>query len=128
MTDLSVCAICGSPAQFTDSAPGANPVSYCTYDLPQHMRVQAAAGELTLMSGQTKAALLEEARDKEIEGRSTMNKGDLATAVAVAAALELEPMVVPELTEMSDAVAPTADTLVHAAEADEPVKKAPRRR
>ena len=127
-TNLSKCAICGAPAQFTDSAPGANPVSYCTHDLPRHMQAQAAAGELTLVSGQTKSALLEEARDKDIEGRSTMNKDELATAVAVAEATQLEPAADPEPTEMSDAVAAPPDELVDAAADVEPPKKAVRRR
>lgn len=97
--DLSVCGICGQEAQFTDNAPGANPVSYCSTDLPPHLRPAAELGQLPLLGDDTKAQLLEEAKDFDIEGRTTMTKAQLQTAVAAARATRLQaerqPIVLP---------------------------------
>lgn len=82
--DLTKCAICGQDALFTDNSPGANPVSYCTNDLPAHMATLAAAGQMPLASDDTKAELLEQAAELDIEGRSSMTKAQLQTAVAAA--------------------------------------------
>jgi hypothetical protein len=109
-TDLSLCGICGQPAQFTDAAPGATPVSYCTSDLPAHFKTAAAAGQMPLHADAvTKAELQEEARELEIEGRSKMDKEHLASAVALAHASEL-PAAVEEPTSMTDA--PTSDEVL----------------
>jgi len=86
--NLSVCSICGLPALFTEADPGANPVSYCTGDLPAHLAPRAAAGQLPLRSSAPKAALLEQAKELDIDGRTTMSKGELEVAVAAAAAEE----------------------------------------
>lgn len=105
--NLGVCAICAGTPQFTDSAPGANPVSYCSGCLPVHMQVQAAAGQMALQ-GVPLAELRVEARELEIEGRSSMKKEELAVAVSEAvAADELPEPVEAEPTEMTDA--PTSD-------------------
>lgn len=105
--DLSLCAICSDPAQFTDAAPGANPVSYCTRDLPAHMQTAAAAGQMPLdASATTVTELREEAAELEIEGRSKMDKEHLASAVSLAHAVDLE-QPVEEPTSMTDA--PTSD-------------------
>lgn len=82
--DLTKCAICGQDATFTDASPGANPVSYCTNDLPAHLATVAAAGQMPLATDDTKAELLEQAAELEIEGRSGMTKAQLQTAVAAA--------------------------------------------
>lgn len=82
--DLSKCAICRQDALFTDNSPGANPVSYCTNDLPAHLAPLAAAGQMPLASDDTKAELLEQAAELDIEGRSSMTKAQLQTAVAAA--------------------------------------------
>lgn len=86
--DLSTCAICGEPAQFTEADPGANPVSYCARHLPEHLRARAEAGQLPLQDGATKDALYERAQELDIEGRSDMTKAQLQTAVAAAEATE----------------------------------------
>lgn len=86
--DLSTCAICGEPALFTDSDPGANPVSYCSKHLPEHLATRAAAGQMPLKAGATKTALEEQARELDIEGRSTMSKTELEAAVAGAVAAQ----------------------------------------
>lgn len=127
--NLGLCSICGGDAQFTDKDPGAYPVSYCAGDLPQHLRERAAAGQLTLVTDETKTRLLEQARDLEIEGRTTMDKEQLEAAVAAAHASKLNAEQVVEVTTMSDA--PESEQVVvqdHAveAEADEP-RKTPRR-
>jgi hypothetical protein len=127
--NLGLCSICGQPAQFTDADPGANPVSYCARDLPVHLGVRAAAGQLPLQ-GATKTELLDQARDLNIDGRSNMSKDELAAAVSAAAAddghAEVEP------TEMSDATPDPAPAIaevsdVEAPAVDEP-KKAARRK
>lgn len=87
--DLSTCAICGEPAQFTDADPGANPVSYDARHLPEHLRTRAEAGQLPLKDGSTKDDLMEKAQRFDIEGRSTMTKAQLQTAVAAAEATEM---------------------------------------
>ena len=87
--DLSKCAVCGGPAQFTDADPGANPVSYDSTHLPEHFRARAAAGQLPLQSGATVTELREEARELDIEGRSSLVTSELETAVSAAHATEL---------------------------------------
>lgn len=86
--DLSLCAVCGEPAQFTDADPGANPVSYDARHLPEHLRGRAEAGQMPLQDGSTMDELYEKAQQFDIEGRSTMTKTQLQTAVAAATATE----------------------------------------
>lgn len=104
--NLGVCAICAGDAQFTDASPGANPVSYCGGDLPAHMQTAAAAGQMPLV-GVTLTELREDARELDIEGRSSMNKEELAAAVGETAAERLPEPVAVDPIEMSDA--PTSD-------------------
>lgn len=86
--NLSDCAICGESAMYTDADPGANPVSYCSRHLPDHLRGRAEAGQLPLQDGATKDELYEEAQRLDIDGRSTMTKAELQTAVAAAKTTE----------------------------------------
>lgn len=89
--NLALCGICGGQAEFTEADPGANPVSYCSRDLPAHLQVRAAAGQLPLAPGATTVAELQaEARELDIEGRSSMDKGELLEAVNEAKAEQLE--------------------------------------
>lgn len=104
--DLSKCTICGGEALFTDSDPGANPVSYDAQHLPQHLRDRAAAGQLGLQGVHKRGELEDKARELDIEGRSKMGKDQLASAVAKAQAAEADlPRAEPN-TEMSDAPPP----------------------
>lgn len=82
--DLSQCSICGRDATFTDADPGANPVSYCTSDVPAHLRARAEAGQLPLQTDDTLEELKAAAKKLDIEGRSSMNKTQLQAAVAAA--------------------------------------------
>ena len=102
-SDLSICAICAGEAAFTDSDPGALPVSYCTTDLPAHLRERAAAGQLPLKADVKKRGLLEDARELDVEGRSSMGKDELAVEVSKVRAEELPPAPVVEPTALSDA-------------------------
>lgn len=105
--NLGACAICGDSPQFTDSAPGANPVSYCSCCLPVHMQTAAAAGQMPLQGAVTVPQLQEAARELDIDGRSSMKKEELSAAVNEAVADALPEPVVEDPVEMSDA--PTSD-------------------
>lgn len=103
-SDLSICSICGGEAAFTDNDPGALPVSYCSADLPAHLRERAAAGQLPLRDDTRKRGLLEDARELDVEGRSSMGKEELAIEVSKARAADLtNPADVVEPGTMSDA-------------------------
>lgn len=104
--DLSVCAICGDTALFTDSDPGANWVSYCARDLPAHLRDRAANGQLGLKAPVSRKELEQDARELDIEGRSKMGKDLLASAVAHAQADQLETVEATDPAVMSDAPPP----------------------
>lgn len=88
--DLSLCGICGAQAEFTEADPGANPVSYCARHLPTHLQTRAAAGQLPLApAATTVVALQAEARELDVEGRSSMDKEELLAAVNEAKAEQL---------------------------------------
>ena len=89
MSDLSKCGVCGGDAQFTDADPGANPVSYDAKHLPEHFRGRAEAGQMPLQDGSTVDDLQKKAKKLDIEGRSTMTKAQLQTAVAASKATEM---------------------------------------
>lgn len=46
--DPKLCSTCGEPSSFIDDRPGANPVGYCSADLPPSLQQLAAAGQLSL--------------------------------------------------------------------------------
>lgn len=126
--NLGICGICQLPAQFTDAAPGANPVSYCSMHLPAHLQTAAQAGQMPLAAEATTVAeLREEAKELNIPGRSSMDKEHLASAVATAHALDLRPVeddVDPA--EMTDA--PTSDEVLPVEEPPPAPKKAARKK
>lgn len=110
--NLGVCAICGGPPHFTDASPGANPVSYCSNCLPVHQQGAAAAGQMPLQ-GVTVPQLQEQARELDIDGRSSMKKDELAVAVSEAVAAEEVVDTAPvDPVEMTDA--PTSDAALPA--------------
>lgn len=115
--DLSTCAICGDAALFTDNDPGANPVSYCTTHVPEHLRGRALSGQMPLQDGSTVDELMAEAQRLDIEGRSSMNKAQLQTAVSAARLTE----------EVAVREGRVPDRPVDPADPDRPTPPAPRR-